>query len=60
MPQVMVAERWKQEDNGPIHGDHSGCFKAPVDTKTNVGFLYMLLILKWNFCFGVNRRVETT
>ena len=31
-----------------------------VDTKTEVVFKYMRLILKPNFCFDVNRRLGTT
>ena len=43
-----------------IQGDHSPCSQPPVDTKTNVAFYYMGLILKRNFCFAVNGRYETT
>ena len=32
-----------------VQGDHSGCAKPPVDVKTKHPFLYMGLILKWNF-----------
>ena len=42
-----------------VQGDHSGCDKPPVDIKTNVTFLYKLLILKRNLCFDVNRRFVT-
>ena len=43
-----------------VQGDHSGCVKPPVDTKTKVAFKYMGLIPKRNFCFDVNRRFGTT
>ena len=43
-----------------IQGDHSGSFQPPVDIKMNVAFQNMLLILKRNFCFDVNRRLGTT
>ena len=45
---------------GSLQGDHSGCFKPPVDIKTKVHFLYEELIPKRNICFGVNGRFETT
>ena len=32
----------------------SGCFLGYVDIKTKVGFHYMILVLKRNFCFTVN------
>ena len=43
-----------------VQGDHSDCFKPPVNTKTNVAFYYMLLILKQNFCFRFNERFQRT
>ena len=43
-----------------LQGDHSGCVKPPIDTKTKVAFQYMVLILKRNFCFDVNGRFDTT
>ena len=43
-----------------IQDDPSGWSKPPVDIKTNVAFQYMLLKLKRNFCFDVNRRLGPT
>ena len=43
-----------------IQGDTSGSSQPPVDIKTKVVFQHMLLILKRNFCFDVNRRLGTT
>ena len=43
-----------------VQGDHAGCIKPHVDTKTKVAFLYNEHILKWNFCFDVNGRFDTT
>ena len=48
----------RQTYTGP--GDHSGCDKPPVDSKTKLRFSYIGLILKCNFCFGVNGRFGTT
>ena len=38
-----------------VQGDPSGWSQPPVDMETNVAFQYMLLVLKRNFCFDVNR-----
>ena len=48
------------ENQTYLQGDTSGCLKPPVDSTTKVAFQYMGLILKRNFCFDVNRRLETT
>ena len=54
-PLVIPVFFWKGREW--VQGDHSGCFKPPVDTKTNIALLYMFLISKQNFCFGVNERL---
>ena len=45
-----------------VQGDHSGGVKPPADIITKVLFKYMglILILKQNLCFEVNRRFVTT
>ena len=43
-----------------VQGDHSCCFKPSVNAKTEVAFLYVGLILKWNLCFDINGRFEST
>ena len=54
--------KWNCGQNGldSLQGDPSGSSQPPVDIKTKVAFQYMLLILIHNFCFDVNRRLETT
>ena len=42
----------------PIQGDTSSCSLGLVDTKAE--FYYMLLALKHNFCFGVNKTWRTS
>ena len=46
--------------NISVQGDHSSCAKPPIDIKTEVPFYITDSILKWNFCFDVNGRFDTT
>ena len=67
MPLVSAFEEFSNELSmcfqwvlSKIQGDHSHRFQPHVDSKTKVVFRYMDLIIKRNFCFEVNRRLETT
>ena len=45
---------------GCLQGDQAACSKPPVDTKAQVAFQYMSVILKRNFCFDGNGRFGTS
>ena len=44
----------------PIQGDTSRCSLGSNDMKIKVAFQYMLITLKLNFCFDINRTKGTT